>query len=91
MLWTVEFWRAGAERAIKTFAQALVAVLGAGATGLLDVDWAQAFSVAALAAVLSVHTSVASAGVSNAGPSLADEALVPARHAAEGDVDALVD
>ncbi len=87
MLWTAEFWRAGAERAVKTFAQALVAVLGAGATGLLDVDWIQALSVAALAAVLSVLTSIASAGVSNAGPSLVDEQLVPRAHAPEGEPD----
>ena len=84
MLWTVEFWRASAERALKTFAQALVAVLGAGATGLLDVDWAQAFSVAALAAVLSLLTSVAASGVGGTGPSLGTEALPEkaGRHAA---------
>lgn len=51
-----------AERAVKTFAQALVATLGAGAVDLLSVPWLGAISAAAVAALLSVLTSVASAG-----------------------------
>jgi len=63
------------ERALKTFAQALVATLTASSTGLLDTDWAGALSLAGMATVLSVLTSVASAGVGGSGPSLADEEL----------------
>lgn len=48
------------ERAVKTFAQTLVAVIGVGATELADVDWWQALSAAVLAALLSVLTSAAS-------------------------------
>lgn len=66
-MWSTSFWKQTAERAVKTFAQATVAVLTAGATGLLDVDWGQAFSVAGLAAVVSVLTSVATSGVGPAG------------------------
>lgn len=51
-----------AERAVKTFAQALVAVLSAGSMDLLSVPWTAALSTAGLAALLSVLTSVASAG-----------------------------
>lgn len=54
------FFKDLAERAIKTFAQSLVAVLLAGGTGLLDVDWVNALSVAGLALVVSVFTSLGS-------------------------------
>ena len=54
-----EFWQGAAERAIKTFAQALLGVIMGGASGLLDVDWVAALSVAGLATVGSVLTSLA--------------------------------
>jgi hypothetical protein len=65
------FWRSTGERALKTFAQALLALLSSGQLGLLDVDWAPALSAAALASLLSVLSSVASAGTGVVGsPSL---------------------
>lgn len=74
----VAYLKALAERAVKTFAQALLATLGAGATSLLSVGWGQALSVAGMAALLSVLTSVASAGFGgNDGPSLSGEMLEP--------------
>ena len=77
-LWTKTFWIATAERAIKTFAQAAVAILTAGATGLLEVDWAGVASASALAALVSVLTSVASNNVGpTPGPSLAGEYTIP--------------
>lgn len=56
---TKAFWAGAAERAIKTAAQTLIAVIGTGTLGILDVDWLTALSVAGLATVLSVLTSVA--------------------------------
>ena len=56
---TKEFWKAAAIRAIKTFAQAMVAQIGAGSIGVVAFDWLGAFSVAAMAAVLSIFTSLA--------------------------------
>jgi hypothetical protein len=74
-MWTKQFWVDSAERAIRTFAQALVAILGAGAVNILTIDWIQALSVAAGAALLSVLTSVASSGIGIKGsPSLLPEA-----------------
>ena len=46
------------ERALKTVAQVAIATIGVNAVGILDVDWAQVASVAALAGVMSLLTSV---------------------------------
>lgn len=61
MLWTREFWAAAAERAVKTVAQTIVAVVGVAGTGLLSVDWVQTLSVAAAAGLASILTSIADA------------------------------
>lgn len=61
MLWTKQFWLGAAERAIKTIAQSLVAVLGVAGTGLLTVDWVAALSVAGAAGLASLLTSIGSA------------------------------
>lgn len=57
-MWSKCFWKSTAERAIRTVAQVLLSLIVVGETGLLDVDWLQAFSVAGLAAVASVLMSV---------------------------------
>jgi len=57
-MFTKAFWAGALERALKTFAQSLVAALSVG-TGLLHVDWTTALDVAAGATVLSVLTSLA--------------------------------
>ena len=46
------------ERAIKTFAQTALAIISVGSTGIVDVDWANALSVSALALVMSLLASV---------------------------------
>ena len=70
------FWIAAGERAVKTFAQALVALFVAGVT-VLTIDWQEALAVAATAAVVSLLTSVASVRLGSfEGPSLAGEAVV---------------
>lgn len=71
-----EFVVAAGERAIKTFAQALIAVFAAGVT-ILNIDWTQALAIAGTAALLSILTSIASNNVgAYYGPSLADEAVM---------------
>ena len=59
-MFTLTFWRDAVERAVKTFCQSLVAVLGAGSVGLLNVPWVTSLSTAGLAALLSLLTSVGS-------------------------------
>lgn len=54
-----EWAKAALIRAIRTFAQALVAEIGTGAVGIVQLDWPAMLSVAATAAALSLLTSVA--------------------------------
>lgn len=76
-MYTVKFWAAAAERALKTFAQTIVALIGANLVSVTDLDWAQFIGIGGTAAIVSVLTSVASAPLGNNGPSLADEELLP--------------
>ncbi|MFE0106112.1 holin [Streptomyces sp. NPDC059009] len=71
-MWTAAFWKATAERAIRTFAQALAAVLVAGATNLLDVEWKAAFATAGFAALLAVLTAVGAENVGGRGPGITE-------------------
>lgn len=75
-MWTRSWWQAAAERALKTVAQTLVALIGANAVDVTSLDWPSLLGIAATAGIVSVLTSVASARVGNEGPSLADETLV---------------
>lgn len=72
------FWKATAERAVKSFAQSLLAILSAGSLGLLDVDWVTSLSTAGMATVLSLLSSIASSRVGPAGdPSTVPPAAAP--------------
>lgn len=66
MIWTLAFWKGTAERALKTFGQTFVAtvmtmVLGIDLPGIQDLNWVGVLSVAALATLLSVMTSIGNA------------------------------
>jgi Putative lactococcus lactis phage r1t holin len=57
---TREFWKGAGERAIKTFFQSLVALIGT--TSLIqNVDWAVVISGSVLATLLSLATSIGNA------------------------------
>ena len=58
MLLSKEFWIGALERAIKTFAQTLLALVGTDAVGVLNVDIAQSALAALAAAGISVLTSI---------------------------------
>ena len=75
-MFTVAFIKAAVERAVKTFAQTLVALLGVNATGVLDVDWTGALSAGALAALVSLLTSIGSDALTGSGPSLTNTEVV---------------
>lgn len=65
-MWTKAFWKGLGERAIKTFFQAGVAAtvtagISAGVSGVENVNWISVGSIALLATILSVATSIGNA------------------------------
>lgn len=72
-----KFLIASGERALKTFFQTLVALLGTDATGLVNVDILASLQIALYASVLSVLSSFASASIGKPGPSLVGESTEP--------------
>lgn len=71
---TTAFWKAAAERAIRTFAQAFLALVGATAFDVLTADWASLIGVSLGAAVLSLLTSIVASEIGDKGtPSLIEE------------------
>lgn len=63
--------RAALIRALKTMAQAAIGVLGTGAIGLMQADWANVLSIALMGGVLSLLTSIAGIPEVDDGDSLA--------------------
>jgi len=57
-LFSLEFLNYAGERAVKTFAQAALAVLGTGTVGLFEINWTNLLSVSLGAAFLSILTSI---------------------------------
>lgn len=55
---TTKWMKAAAVRAVKTMAQAAVAMIGTGAVGWMDVDWLNLISVCGVAGLLSLLTSL---------------------------------
>lgn len=62
--------RAALIRALKTMAQAAIGVLGTGAIGLMQADWANVLSIALMGGVLSLLTSIAGIPEVDGGESL---------------------
>jgi hypothetical protein len=55
---TWKFWKAALIRALRTFAQSLLAVWGTGAV-FAEIPWLEGLSAAGVAALLSLLTSIA--------------------------------
>lgn len=60
MIWTKEFWKGCAERAIKTFFQSAAASIAVG-VGIDEVNWVGIGSIATVATILSIATSIGNA------------------------------
>lgn len=61
-MFTLNFWKDAGERAIRTACQSLLALWATDISGLLEIDFTQSASVAALAALTSVLMSIAATG-----------------------------
>lgn len=71
------FWKDAAERAVKTFAQAILAVIGvAAATPINGFDWQTIVLTGVTAAVISLLTSVVSAAATKGDPSVSPASAV---------------
>ena len=58
-IFTKEFWMAALVRGIRTFAESVLAYLGTGAVGLLQVNWLAALSAGAMGFVMAILLAVA--------------------------------
>jgi hypothetical protein len=75
-MFTKEFWKAAAERAIATAAQSVIAVVGVDhLTNAFTLDWPTLGGVAAGGAFLSLLKSVAVGKFTDGSPSLGGEKL----------------
>ena len=70
-MFTTAFWRALFERAVKTAAQALAALLVAGAANVIDVDWKSVLGTAGLTTLASILTTIGSGAITGGNASLA--------------------
>ena len=61
-IFSVEFVKDATERALKTFSQALLAILAVGAP-IWDINWTEGLGIALTATVFSILTSLASHGI----------------------------
>lgn len=61
------FWKQATERAVKTFAQAIVAQITTNNIGVTELNWVNILNIAGTAAILSVLTSIGSASFTSDG------------------------
>lgn len=74
-MFTATFWRSAAERAVRTFCQSVIALLGANQIDWTSLDWQHLLLTSAGAAALSLLTSIAGVNIGDKGtPSLVDTA-----------------
>jgi hypothetical protein len=64
-MFRISFWSYSGERAIKTFAQTAVAMIGTNTVGLFELDWISVVGVSGTAALLSILTSIVAVKTTN--------------------------
>ncbi|GAA4417002.1 hypothetical protein GCM10023169_12610 [Georgenia halophila] len=68
-IWTGQFWKATAERAIATAAQSAIVVLGAEQLNVLEVDFVEVGGFVAGGAVLAILKALIANAATKEGPS----------------------
>ena len=56
---TIKWWKAAGIRAVRTFAEAVIAYIGTGALVLGDVNWLAALSAGAMGAIMALLIALA--------------------------------
>ena len=56
---TKEFWKSALIRALRTFCQSLVTLIGTDYVNIIDIDWLTILGIAATTALMSILTSIA--------------------------------
>ena len=69
---TAAYWKATAERSVRTFAQVLIASLGLDSAGIVHANWGDGLSLASGAALLALLTAVAASASGPTGPGLTE-------------------
>jgi len=80
MIWTVAFWKGAGERAIKTFAATLAALIGGDGIGIVDVDWSASLGVAGLATLVSFLFAVGNADFAAGTPKIENDTFTGTTH-----------
>ncbi len=57
-MFTWEFWKAALIRAVRTFAESMLAYIGTGAIVLKDADWLAALSAGAMGFIIAILLSL---------------------------------
>ena len=71
-MFSITFWKAAGERAIRAFSFALSGFVGVGAIGFGEVDWARGLSIAGVAGLLSILASITVNSATGTGPAVLD-------------------
>lgn len=81
-MWTLAFWKAATERAIKSAAQFVILAYFGGDVlfNVFQADWGNMAGVAAGAMLLSYLTSLGSAQLTDGSPSLTHVEVLDGRH-----------
>lgn len=56
---TKSFWKSALIRALRTFCQSLVTLIGTDAVNIVNIDWLTIIGISATTAVMSLLTSIA--------------------------------
>ena len=56
---TKSFWKSAGIRALRTFCQSLVTLIGTDAVNIINIDWLTILGIAATTALMSILTSIA--------------------------------
>ena len=88
-MFSLTFFKAAGERALRAFAFSLTAFVGVSGIGFGDVDWIRALSVSGIAAILSILTSITVNSATGTGPAITDSEQTVAKDEVVVSADAL--